>query len=63
MTVELTGGEDAAGVKEGGVLEQLLREVTVEALPTAIPDLIQHDISTWTIGDTLTLARSRRLPA
>jgi len=38
------------------VLEQLLREVTVEALPTAIPDSIAHDISEMAIGDTVTLA-------
>ena len=56
VTIELSGAEDAPGVREGGVLEQLLREVTVEALPTSIPDSIQHDISTMAIGDTLTLA-------
>jgi large subunit ribosomal protein L25 len=56
VTLELSGAEDAPGVREGGVLEQLLREVTVEALPTSIPDSIQHDISAMEIGDTLTLA-------
>jgi len=56
VTLELTGTETAPGVKEGGVLEQLLREVTVEALPTAIPDSIAHDISEMAIGDTVTLA-------
>ena len=56
VTLELSGADDAPGVREGGVLEQLLREVTVEALPTSIPDSIQHDISTMEIGDTLTLA-------
>lgn len=56
VSLDLTGGNDAPGVKEGGVLEQLLREVTVEALPTSIPDSIQHDISTMAIGDTLTVA-------
>ncbi len=56
VTIELRGAEDAPGVREGGVLEQLLREVTVEALPTSIPDSIEHDISTMAIGDTLTLA-------
>ena len=55
VTLELTGGDSAPGVKEGGVLEQLLREVTVEALPTSIPDAIRHDISEMAIGDTLTL--------
>jgi large subunit ribosomal protein L25 len=55
VTVELTGAEDSPGVKEGGVLEQPTREVTVEALPTSIPDSIQHDVSEMSIGDTLLL--------
>lgn len=56
VTLELLGGDGAPGVKQGGVLEQMLREVTVEALPTTIPDSIQHDISTMEIGENLTLA-------
>jgi large subunit ribosomal protein L25 len=55
VTVELVNAEDAAGVKLGGILEHSLREVTVEALPTAIPDSIQHDIIDLGIGETLTL--------
>jgi large subunit ribosomal protein L25 len=53
--VELVGADDAPGVKEGGVLEQVAREITVEALPTEIPDSIQHDVSGMVIGDTVTL--------
>ncbi len=53
--VELTGAEDAPGVKEGGVLEQVTRELTIEALPTDIPDSIEHDVSQMQINDTLTL--------
>jgi large subunit ribosomal protein L25 len=53
--LELTGVDDAPGVKEGGVLEQITREVNVEALPTAIPEAIVHDVSQMQIGDTLTL--------
>ena len=53
--LELTGTEDAPGVKEGGVLEHVTRELTVEALPTEIPDSLQHDVSEMVIGDTLTL--------
>jgi large subunit ribosomal protein L25 len=49
------GGDDAPGVKEGGVLEQVTRELTVEALPTEIPDSLQHDVSALVIGDTVTL--------
>lgn len=56
VLVELTGADDAPGVKGGGVLEQPTREVTVEALPTSIPDSIQHDISEMEVNETLTLA-------
>jgi large subunit ribosomal protein L25 len=56
VIVELTGAEEAPGVKEGGVLEQVHREITIEALPTDIPDSIPHDVSTAQIGDTVTLA-------
>jgi large subunit ribosomal protein L25 len=55
VVLELTGGDDAPGVKEGGVLEQVARELTVEALPTEIPDSLEHDVSTLVIGDTVTL--------
>ena len=53
--VELEGVEDAPGVKDGGVLEQVTREVTIEALPTDIPDAIPHNVSEAQIGDTITL--------
>ena len=56
VTVELTGAEESPGVKEGGVLEQLTRELNIEALPTDIPDSIQHDVSGAQINDTVTLA-------
>ncbi|HVS28963.1 MAG TPA: 50S ribosomal protein L25 [Solirubrobacteraceae bacterium] len=55
VTLELTGGEESPGVKEGGVLEQITRELTIEALPTAIPDAIRHDVSGLDINDTVTL--------
>ena len=53
--LELTGEEDAPGIKEGGVLEHITRELTIEALPNDIPDVITHDIGQMQIGDTLTL--------
>ena len=37
------------------MLEQVTRELTIEALPTDIPDSIQHDVSELVIGDTVTL--------
>jgi large subunit ribosomal protein L25 len=55
VVVELTGVEDAPGVKEGGILEQITREVNIEALPTSIPESISHDVSEMQIGDTLLL--------
>jgi large subunit ribosomal protein L25 len=55
VTLELTGEEDAPGVKEGGVLEHVTRELTIEALPNDIPDSLWHDVSQMQIGDTLTL--------
>jgi large subunit ribosomal protein L25 len=55
VVLELTGVDDAPGVKEGGVLEQVTRELTIEALPTAIPDSLEHDVAEMQIGDTITL--------
>jgi len=56
VPLELTGGDDSPGVKEGGVLEQITRELNIEALPTAIPESISHDVSAMQINDTITLA-------
>ena len=45
---------EAAGVKqEGGILEQMLREVEVECLPADIPSHIDVDISHLTFGVVL----------
>lgn len=56
VALELVGAEEAPGVKQGGVLEHVTRELRIEALPTDIPDSLQHDVSGMEIGDTLTLA-------
>lgn len=55
VALELIGTEDAPGVKEGGVLEHVTRELTIEALPTDIPDSLELDVSAMDIGDTVTL--------
>ncbi|MGO9449335.1 MAG: 50S ribosomal protein L25 [Solirubrobacteraceae bacterium] len=55
VPLELTGTEEAPGVKEGGVLEQITRELNVQALPTAIPESIVHDIGEMQIGETIVL--------
>jgi large subunit ribosomal protein L25 len=56
VTIELDGADDAPGVKGGGVLDHVTREITVEALPTAIPDKIVVDVSAMEINDTLQLS-------
>jgi large subunit ribosomal protein L25 len=56
VPLELEGAEESPGVKEGGILEQITRELNIEALPTAIPGSIVHDVTALQIGDTVTLA-------
>ena len=56
VSVELHGGEDAPGVREGGVLSQPLREVTVEALPLEVPEHLDLDVSAMDIGATLRIS-------
>ncbi len=56
VAVELVGAEEAPGIKEGGVLEHVTRELSIEALPTDIPERILVDVSGMDIGATLTLS-------
>lgn len=56
VVLDLVGTDSAPGVKEGGVLELVTRELTIEALPTDIPDSLEYDVSEMSIGDTVTLA-------
>jgi large subunit ribosomal protein L25 len=55
VALEIEGVEEAPGVKEGGVLEHVTREVLVEALPTDIPDRIVVDVSGLGVAETMTL--------
>ena len=55
VPLELEGAEDAPGVREGGVLEHVTREVTIEALPTDIPDRITANVAEMGIAETMTL--------
>jgi len=56
VAIELEGADNAPGVREGGVLEHVTREITVEALPTEIPEQITVDVSEMEINDTINLA-------
>ena len=51
VPVRLTG--DAEGVARGGVLEQLLHSVSVEALPRDVPNSLEIDITTLEIGSSV----------
>lgn len=57
VRVELS--EDAEGIKEGGVLQQILHEITVTAKPDEIPEVIRVDISHLNIGETITVGEIR----
>jgi large subunit ribosomal protein L25 len=54
VAIELVG--ESPGVKVGGVLSALVREVSVEALPLEMPDRVELDISAAEIGATLRVA-------
>jgi large subunit ribosomal protein L25 len=59
VPIELEGADQAPGVREGGVLEHVGREITVEALPTEIPERITVDVSEMDINDTINLSTVR----
>ena len=56
VPIDFTGAEEAPGVTEGGIFNQELREVNIEALPGDIPDTITHDVSGLAMNETITLA-------
>ncbi len=51
IRLELTGS--AYGVREGGVMDQTLREVQVRCLPADMPESIEYDVSEMDIGDSI----------
>jgi large subunit ribosomal protein L25 len=55
VPLEFTGADEAPGVVEGGVFNQELRELNIEALPGDIPDSVVHDVSGLEMNATLTL--------
>jgi large subunit ribosomal protein L25 len=59
VPVELHGVEEAPGVKEGGVLEHVTRELNIEALPTDIPERIDVDVSHLDAAGTMHLSEIR----
>lgn len=53
VPVNLTG--EAEGIKQGGVLQQPLYELSVTAKPKNIPQTIEVDISSLEVNDVLTV--------
>ncbi len=58
VPIRLTG--TAAGVKDGGTLQQLLRSLEIKCLPLDIPDAVDIDVSNLNIHDAIFV---RDLPA
>lgn len=54
VPVHITG--DAAGVRDGGILQQPLYEVIVNVKPADIPEQITVDVTELAIGDVITVA-------
>jgi large subunit ribosomal protein L25 len=55
-TVPLHLHGEPVGVKEGGVLSQVINELNVEALPMEVPEHLEVDVSAMHIGDTFRLS-------
>ena len=47
---------EAAGVKDGGVLQQSLHEVSISATPANIPQSIDVDVTNLQVAETITIA-------
>jgi large subunit ribosomal protein L25 len=60
IAIHLIG--DAVGVKDGGILNQALHTVTVEALPMALPGAIEVDVTELGFGEHVTVADLPAIP-
>ena len=60
VAVDLIG--EAAGVKLGGVLTHVTRDINIEALPMSIPEHVDLDVSALEIGDALRVEDLPTLP-
>ncbi len=54
VSIELRG--EAPGIKEGGTVEQLLHDVTIECQVTVIPDKIEVNINHLGVDEAITVA-------
>lgn len=51
VPINLVG--DSVGVKNGGILDQIMTETTVQCAPESIPESIEIDVSDMEVGTTL----------
>jgi large subunit ribosomal protein L25 len=56
VSLEIEGVEEAPGVKEGGVLEHVTRELNIIALPGNIPESVTVDVSHLEVAGTMHLS-------
>ena len=56
FTIPISLEGEAEGVKEGGVLSQILTTIDVNCLPTSVPDNILVDISNMELNSNMTVA-------
>jgi large subunit ribosomal protein L25 len=53
VTVRLVLTGEAAGVKDGGVLQQPVHELSITSTPSEIPQQIEVDVTNLQVGETL----------
>ncbi len=56
VTVRLVLVGEAAGVKDGGVLQQPVHELSITSTPNEIPQQIEVDVTNLQVGETVTIA-------
>jgi large subunit ribosomal protein L25 len=61
VAIHLVG--EAVGVKSGGMISLVTREVHVEALPGDVPEHIDVDVTNLEVGDVLRLADVAQIPS
>ncbi len=60
VAVHVEGADDAPGVREGGVLEQVTHQLNIEALPTDIPEaIVDRRLRPRDRGDAAAVGRAR----
>ncbi|MCL6573001.1 MAG: 50S ribosomal protein L25/general stress protein Ctc [Bacillus sp. (in: Bacteria)] len=56
VTVKIALIGDAAGVKDGGVMQHTLHEIAITSTPGNIPQQIEVDVTNLQVGETITIA-------